>query len=608
MNKLINRAKTLGKELAYSPTGRYLARQALKASEDGMLRSAINDRGLDYTLRRIASEHLESGVYFAKLTINNWRALDGKPFRLLHKGKLVYGNQIEPPARGFPLEYRNIMVPSDNLNEFSLDIETPYTLKIGKGAFTTPEQLKYDAQYEVQQHGDVFYSLRGNLQNPKRILLTFPGFGPSTTRISYAVSYMKALTDHDLKDTLMICFQDRYLAAGSYMMVDNSGRPLYKRVKQVIDSFVSRFNIKDENMMFFGASKGGSIAITYAKEFPAAQLLLAVPQMNLPYYFNKPFFRDNLFQNDALSRLEQPQDALLRYFDEGRRIDYFYTNDDELSNRSIIEFAKDIPNLTKYRVNGVHGAVARAALPAMLNIIRRFLTPQEHRALEVTQIRQYSDESSTRVQVRLKAERKMSDKQNLFLEGSLGRTIFRQIMSQGEPEFMAYLAEDQKLLHNIDSLSKIHSVTAMAEDGTIRTGAIAEKLDVTNVDEAKTSVDKSPIHFDSKSPQIYNIVDNDQFEQFEYISAPIKSSAKTLEVRLVNDFSPEAFSSPAMDTGQIFCLKVNGSTSLLNLFIVRAVIDARLERVLVRVAETVDSDELRAQFDSIEWEKIEVQK
>lgn len=170
----------------------------------------------------------------------------------------------------------------------------------------------------------------------------------------------------------MVCFQDRYLAAGSYMMVDNAGRPLYGRVWQAIEDLRTRFGIDPAQMLFFGASKGGSIAIHYAKDFPAAQLLLAVPQMNLPYYFNKPFFRDNLFRNRALHDVQQPEDSLREYFAEERRIDYFYTNSDELSNHSLIELVQDVPNLTKYRIDGVHSDVARAALPAMLGIIRGF--------------------------------------------------------------------------------------------------------------------------------------------------------------------------------------------------------------------------------------------
>lgn len=352
--------------LAYSPPTRSAARAVMSTPSDAPLRRLLEQRGLDGTARRLASEALPPGYYFAKLTIDDWEKFRNKPFRLEQRGRTVYGNMIEPPARGYPLEYRNIIVTSKNPKDFRLSIQTSYTLQIGQGSFSTPQQVAYDKQYGVVQHGDVFYSVRGNTTNPQKLILTFPGFGPSTSRISYAVSYLKAVTDADLKDTLMVCFQDRYQVAGSYMMVDNAGRPLYNRIHKVIESLRSSHSIAPERMLFFGASKGGSIALHYAKEYPEAHLLLCVPQMHLPYYFNKPFFKESLFQIRALHEIEQPEALLRQYLTQGRRIDYFYTNSDELSNHSVIELAQDVPGLVKYRVDGAHGAVARAALPATL--------------------------------------------------------------------------------------------------------------------------------------------------------------------------------------------------------------------------------------------------
>src|SRR5690606_5161236 len=168
--------------------------------------------------------------------------------------------------------------------DFHLDIDCGYTLQIGHGTFSTPQQRDYDKKYGVRQHGNVFYSLRGNTSSPSKVIVTFPGFGPSTSRISYAVSYLKDLTDSELADTLMICFQDRYLAAGSYMLVDSAGRSVVDDVNSVIVGYMQKHDIDDSQMLMFGASKGGSIAIQYADRFPKAQLLLAVPQMHLRYY------------------------------------------------------------------------------------------------------------------------------------------------------------------------------------------------------------------------------------------------------------------------------------------------------------------------------------
>jgi hypothetical protein len=535
VNKLKSRVSALGKDLAYSAPGHELARKVLAAPSDGKLRTAIAKRGLDDSIRRIASENLPQGTYFAKLRIDNWQKHNGKPFRLLQGDNLVYGNQIEPPARGFPLEYRNIMVTSDDPRDFKLDIDTPFTLKIGRGAFTTPQQLKYDKQYGVQQHGDVFYSLRGNTKNPTKLLLTFPGFGPSTSRISYAVSYLKALTDADLKDTLMVCFQDRYLAAGSYMMVDNASRPLYDRVHSVIKNFSSKFTISDENILFFGASKGGSIAIHYAQEFPGAKLLLGVPQMNLPYYFNKPFFKDNLFRNETLQSMEQPESILAKYFAEGRKIDYFYTNNDELSNHSLIEFASDVENLTKYRFDGVHGAVARAALPAMLGIMRRFIAPRPVQEIACEQLNEFPKAGTLQVQTRVDPRAAAFKGANWFIEGSLGRTVFRQIMTEHAYSFLKYTADNQKLFGAFDQVEQLSHVTAMNATGAVLRGALSHTPAALDNTSPIAELDQGPLLLDTNEPRTYSILDNTVLDQYQYVCQPANPGTNILEIRLTSD-------------------------------------------------------------------------
>lgn len=287
--------------------------------------------------------------------------------------------------------------------------------------------------------------MRGNTINPSKILITFPGFGPSTTRISYAVSYLKDLTDEDLKDTLMICFQDRYMVSGTYMMFDSAGRPLYSRDKKVIDEFLQKYSIDTSQILIFGASKGGSIALHYAKDFPQARLLVVVPQMNLPYYMNKPFFRYNLYQVPAIHQLVQPEDLLRQYFTEGRRIDYFYTNSDELSNHSLIELAHDIPHLTKYRVNGKHGEVARTALPSVLTIMRDFIGTGNRIPLICEDLRTFTEGEYIYAQARIHTGISQETATNWYLEADDGSTTFRVLMSNHSYEFVKYTDKSQRL-------------------------------------------------------------------------------------------------------------------------------------------------------------------
>lgn len=597
--------KTLGTSAAYSPLGKSLARRLMAAPADSRARQLIEAKGFEGNIRRIASEGLPEGRFFAKLTIGKWESHRGKPFRLFQGSTVVYGNEIEPPARGFPLEYRNIIVTSTDVSKFRLDIDAPYTLTIGRGAFTTPQQVKYDQQYGVEQHGDVFYSLRGNVTNPKRMLITFPGFGPSTSRISYAVSYLKALTDTDLADTIMICFQDRYLAAGSYMMVDSAGRPLYERVWKSIEDLRVRYGLDDSAMLFFGASKGGSIAIHYAQEFPGAQLLLGVPQMNLPYYFNKPFFRDNLYRNRGLHDVEQPEDILRRYFSEGRRIDYFYTNSDELSNHSLIELVEDVPNLAKYRIAGAHSAVARAALPAMLGIMRQFISRQADETFSSQELRTFTEDDSVQVQLRINADNSPKPGSNWFLEAPLGRTRFLQAMSDHTYDFVKYTSDAQRLLAAYDPIEDISKVIAIEDTGKKWTSIVPSKLDRGRQQIFRLPMTSEPLNLENDGTQSYVVIDGNDYGRFRYRCGRVSAAGDTMEVHIVSNADEASlgtdFGTSDKRTSHIAVVASLDAGKFSDLFALRLVIAADVKRLLVVVHdETTTSETVRA-LAEVDW-------
>lgn len=588
-SKLEKLIKSRGKTVAFSPAGKAVARVVMAAPEGLELRRVLRLGGVEDHVRRIASASLPPGMYYAKLTIRQWKAYEGKQFRLLMGDEVVYGNEVEAPASDHPLEYRNIIVSSKDAANFSLDIDVPYRLAISRGSFTTPQQREYDLKYNVVQHGDVFYSLRGNKVNPKKIFITFPGFGPSTARVSYAVSNMKDITEADLSNTLMICFQDRYLAAGSYMMVDNSGVPLFDRVHQTIEKFRARFGVDQSEILLFGASKGGSIALHYAQGFPQAQLLLAVPQMDLPYYFNKPFFKNNLFMNPVLRSLEQPKDLLQKYFKEGRRIDYFYTNDDELSNQSNIEFAADVPNLTKYRVAGPHGAVARAALPAMLGIIRQFLKGPESGTFDCEEVRTFKHGPELQVQVRLDEEASAVKGANWFLEGRLGRTRFMQIMSEHNYDFVKYTSPDQQIYAESDLLEEVTGLVAIGADG--RQWQCQLPTSVSRIDTVGTvpGVVSEPLDLNSETVKDYAILDGRTLGKFRYSSQAVSSAGTVVEVHFVRDLQNASETAPGMerdqDTSHVLRVQSLDGGLLAHLLALRAVIGAGAERLVVVVNE-----------------------
>ena len=281
--RIVEKAKSLAKNIAFSTPVRALARKVI-ATDSGWLRKLLVRNGYEDKVKMLATETIPTGLYFGKLTFNSWKEFDGQPFLLSESGTTVYGNTIEAPQRGFPLVYRNFVVSTTDPKQYKLSIPAEYRLQFSRIPFTTEQQKAYDTKYQVQQRGDFYFSLRGNLENPRKLIVTFPGFGPSTSRISYAITYLQQLSSNDLRDAAILCLQDRYGASGTYMVTDTAGRELGTRLHKFLTDVSNDLGIQNNDMLFFGASKGGSIALFAAERFPNSTLVIAVPQLDLPYY------------------------------------------------------------------------------------------------------------------------------------------------------------------------------------------------------------------------------------------------------------------------------------------------------------------------------------
>lgn len=588
-------AAPIAREAAFHPKVRGLAQQVMEGPLAPKVEQLAEQRGLTTHLQRLRSEELPEGHFFAKIIIDDWRKFNGESFRLHQDGKLVYGNRIEAPQRGFPLEYRNIVVTARDESRFSLNLPTTFKIAFSSGQFSTPQQDKYDKTYGVQQHGRVFYSMRGNTKNPKRIIVTFPGFGPSTTRISYAVSYMKQLTDAELQDTLFVAFQDRYSVSGTYMLLDSAGREIRSEIEAVIAGFLSQYGLTDDKMLIFGASKGASTALVYADKFPKARLLVAVPQMNLPYYFSKPFFYDNLYQFDAFHRIAQPVEYLRRYLDEGRSIDYFYTTNDELSNCSTIEYAEGLPNLRKYRFDGVHGAVARDALPTMLGIMRRFLGKGDEQPVAVKSLRTLRDEDGfDRAQVRLEgASMRLPKGGNAYLTADLSGTTLHQSLTPVPRSAIAHhTVAGQALWPLLGESERLSGYDYRLANGSAHRGEVP-----TATEDRVAAVDHGDAIDASGAVAEYRLLDDRLADRLTYRASLTAGSGAPLAVRLVADLDD----APAdIEGANVVDVAVDDATCLVHFFVLRLGVLTRASAVRVEVLASL-SEQQREALRGVEW-------
>ncbi|MGL4662903.1 MAG: hypothetical protein ACRCV7_04425 [Culicoidibacterales bacterium] len=348
------------------------------------------------TMEKIA-EKRNANHYYLKISIPNNENYYGKRIKLFNRGKLIWGIEIERGPNGYPIEYRNIIVPDNNVLDYQLnDMSIEYAIDISETQFSTSEQDEYDLKYKVKEEDGLYFAKHGNEINPRKILVTFPGFGPSTTRISYAISSMTSFSTNQIimDNMLIVAMQDRYYSAGNYMLETDFGEALYPRFCRMIQKLLTQYQLQEEDLIFFGASKGGNIALRYFENFTKGHLIISAAQLHLLYYFqSKPFFRNNLF-HVYKNIQDNTRELLKRYIEQNASVNFLYTDNDELSNYGITNMLTGTTSFRKYRIAGAHGAITNKAMITIEHLVTRLVEQSnEVKPLDYTNFEFYREDN-----------------------------------------------------------------------------------------------------------------------------------------------------------------------------------------------------------------------
>ncbi|WP_409012038.1 hypothetical protein [Aeromonas salmonicida] len=148
------------------------------------------------------------------------------------------------------------------------------------------DQLNFDVRYGIKKHDlcgvSVSYALSGELTTPRKILITFPGVS-NFDNVNYRLSALTSLQTR-LQDTLILAFQDKEGVYGNYLFEDSSGSLLKPTIVSLIEGLKEKFNLNASDIIFYGNSKGATIALDYLESYPKSYFFIDIPQLDLYNY------------------------------------------------------------------------------------------------------------------------------------------------------------------------------------------------------------------------------------------------------------------------------------------------------------------------------------
>lgn len=201
------------------------------------------------------------------------------------KATLVFNDEEIPVSGKKGKWFTNIPVNHGDLL-FLKDNPSDVQLVFSKGKIYHPDQVSFDEKNSIEEYffegSSIYYSLNGERTSPKKVLITFPGVS-NFDNVNYRLSAMTSIQSR-LKGVLIIAFQDKESVYGNYMFKTNEGLHIKPAVVDFIRLKGRQYGLPPSDFIFYGNSKGGSIAVDYIDEFPDSAFFIDIPQLDLFNY------------------------------------------------------------------------------------------------------------------------------------------------------------------------------------------------------------------------------------------------------------------------------------------------------------------------------------
>lgn len=204
-------------------------------------------------------------------------------------GKNLY--RLYPPCKeeGLNGKFYNIVLPNKKAKyDFITTLEkNDFSVKQTHQRLATNEEEERDLKAGIVEEsldGRTIYYVKNIPEICNKLVISFPGFYYHYKELQYTISTLSSLSQYSNTNAAVIAFQDRYFIEGTYMQIDDDGKSLKEVIVKKIKKTLLELGLQTKDLVLFGASKGGTIALSFLDEFPEAQFITVVPQMSLDHY------------------------------------------------------------------------------------------------------------------------------------------------------------------------------------------------------------------------------------------------------------------------------------------------------------------------------------
>lgn len=312
-----------------------------------------------------------NGIYFVEVSKTSECIIEKSRYMSIYlysyttsiKGYFLLDNNEKITFGNYPNRYTKIMnIDARKIKKFVCDSRMYYTIIYSDNMINNTEQIKYNKKYNIKR--DNLYKCNYSFYDPIRargLIVTFPGFN-TTSNISYPVVGLNSYKEK-LDDFAILALQDYSLPNGSYLTYDFEGNDIKNNIIKLIKNYIKYLNLKEEDLILYGNSKGGTCALKYGHFFPKACIISDAPQIDVRKKKFNPIVK---FHNDEKIYIENYVGDIIKLKNEKSYIGYSNSDIDSSCNIKKNELGV---NQRIYN-NCTHSKVIQYLLPLSIDIMK----------------------------------------------------------------------------------------------------------------------------------------------------------------------------------------------------------------------------------------------
>lgn len=121
-------------------------------------------------------------------------------------------------------------------------------------------------------------------KNKDYLVVVFSGFNPPNAKLANSYNYIRTLRNIDCHRLFIL---DNYGPRGSYYLGSKDSNEVESSIVSLIQYISRKYNIKQENIITAGSSKGGSAALYYGLKYHFGYVIGGAPQTKIADYIKK---------------------------------------------------------------------------------------------------------------------------------------------------------------------------------------------------------------------------------------------------------------------------------------------------------------------------------